>query len=322
MNKISIALCTYNGERYLQAQLNSYLSQSRLPDELIVCDDASTDCTLTILKAFVKQASFCVKIVQNEANLGSTKNFEKAISLCTGDIILLSDQDDVWFTNKVEAFEQAFASNPHSGVVLSDSRLVDEQLRPLGKTMWETIPYAKRFIANIDDSDAIFRLLLNNNFFTGSSMGFRATLCPYFFPVSSYWVHDGWLAIIASTLTNFTLIDAPLNFYRQHETSQIGAGYEPVYKIVYKALQLDKTYFLNDSYAFEDVACHLNELDLSKPALRIMLENKINHCRKRANFPKAKISRLFYIIDELISGNYSNFSCPGGLTALRDLVVP
>lgn len=321
--KVSIALCTYNGEQYLQEQLNSYLTQSRLPDELIICDDGSIDGTLIVLEAFTKQAPFSTKIVQNDENLGPIKNFEKAISLCTGDIILLSDQDDVWFTDKVEVFEQAFDRNPRSGVILSDSLLVDGELRSLGKTNWATIPYAKQFISNIDDSEAIFRLLLNNNFFTGASMGFRTELRPYFIPISSYWIHDGWIAIIASTMTNFTLIDAPLNLYRQHETNNVGAMMEEsFFQTAQKMLQLDKAWFLNDLHAFEDVAHCLNKLGSCQPELLDMLENKISHCRMRANLPRIKIFRLVDIIKGLISGNYCRYSRPGGWLALRDLFGP
>ena len=85
--KISIALCTYNGAKFLQEQLDSIAFQTRIPDEMIICDDQSKDSTLEILKNFVSKASFPVRLFLNEKNLGSTKNFGKAIGLCTGDII-------------------------------------------------------------------------------------------------------------------------------------------------------------------------------------------------------------------------------------------
>src|SRR5271168_2200141 len=93
--KISVALCTYNGERFLSRQLASMLQQSRLPDELVVCDDRSTDNTIEILQDFSASAGFPVKITRNEHNLGFVANFERAIQLCQGDLIALSDQDDI-----------------------------------------------------------------------------------------------------------------------------------------------------------------------------------------------------------------------------------
>ena len=101
-NKISVALCTYNGERFLRQQLESIQQQSRLPDELVVCDDRSRDQTVAIVREFATSVSFPVVIVQNPETLGSSRNFEKAIRLCTGDLIALSDQDDIWYPNRLQ----------------------------------------------------------------------------------------------------------------------------------------------------------------------------------------------------------------------------
>ena len=95
--RFSVALCTYDGARYLTDQLDSFISQVRRPDELIICDDASTDESLDIIMSFAMHAPFPVRIYRNEHNLGFIKNFEKAIQLCDGDIIALADQDDVWY---------------------------------------------------------------------------------------------------------------------------------------------------------------------------------------------------------------------------------
>ena len=96
MPQISIAMTTYNGEKYLAEQLDSILSQTHTDWELIICDDCSTDSTWQILQEYAQKDSR-IKIYKNEQNLGFKKNFEKAIGLCTGDYIALSDQDDVWF---------------------------------------------------------------------------------------------------------------------------------------------------------------------------------------------------------------------------------
>ena len=121
---ISIALCTYHGERFLQEQLDSFLQQTRLPDELVVCDDGSTDLTVPILEAFGVQAPFPVRLSINSQNLGFTKNFEKAISLCRGEIIAMSDQDDVWLPEKLEKFEQVFVNRPQLGYVFCNAQVV------------------------------------------------------------------------------------------------------------------------------------------------------------------------------------------------------
>lgn len=109
MKKISIALATYNGEKFIEEQLKSIVNQSIKPDEIIVCDDNSTDGTVKILQNLINfYKDFNIKLVINEKNIGYTKNFANAIKMCTGDIIFLSDQDDIWAKNKIEDYMKAF----------------------------------------------------------------------------------------------------------------------------------------------------------------------------------------------------------------------
>lgn len=99
---ISVAMCTFNGEKYIKEQIESIINQSLVPDEIVICDDCSKDNTLNIIKETLDNWPGKVQLVVNEKNLGYRKNFEKSISLCNGDIIFLSDQDDVWNRNKIE----------------------------------------------------------------------------------------------------------------------------------------------------------------------------------------------------------------------------
>src|SRR5271156_421330 len=140
-NRISVALCTYNGERFLPQQLAGIQQQTRLPDELVVCDDRSTDRTLAMLGEFAAAVSFPVEIISNTETLGSTKNFEQAIRLCGGDLIALSDQDDLWYPNRLERSEQEFMAHPQAGLVFSDADVIDDQNRPLGETLWQQLGF-------------------------------------------------------------------------------------------------------------------------------------------------------------------------------------
>lgn len=134
-------MCTYNGEAYLREQLNSFLAQTRLPDELIVCDDGSIDATVSILHSFKETAPFPVTIFVNERNLRVCKNFEKAISYCTGDIIALSDQDDIWLPEKLATLLDAFDKHPGCGYVFSNAHLIDEQGRDVGWDLWTAMDF-------------------------------------------------------------------------------------------------------------------------------------------------------------------------------------
>jgi hypothetical protein len=133
--RISIAMTTFNGERFLCAQLESFLAQSRQPDELVACDDGSTDATLELLDAFAKSAPFEVRVVRNPTNLGHERNFAQAIELCSGDLIFLADQDDSWCAEKIAIVEQAFTGDPDALLVVNDVLITDEDLVPTGRTV-------------------------------------------------------------------------------------------------------------------------------------------------------------------------------------------
>jgi glycosyltransferase involved in cell wall biosynthesis len=219
-NRISVALCTYNGERFLSQQLASIAKQSRLPDELVVCDDRSMDRTMEILRAFAASVSFPVKIVQNTANLGSTRNFEHAIRLCEGDLIALSDQDDIWYPNRLQRSEQEFRAHPQAGLVFSNADLIDDEDRPLGKTLWQRLGFVGKL--NRDLLAGRLLVLAKHRFVTGATVMFRAELRDRFFPIAEGWIHDEWISLIAAAFSDLRPIDQPLIRYRIHSSQQVG----------------------------------------------------------------------------------------------------
>ena len=125
---ISVAMATFNGERFLREQLDSIAGQSLLPSELVVTDDSSSPGTLDIVREFRSQVSFPVRIHKNESRLGYRANFFKAFSLCTGDVIALCDQDDVWMPNKLERLSSAF-SDDDVLLAIHNVTLVDSNLK-------------------------------------------------------------------------------------------------------------------------------------------------------------------------------------------------
>lgn len=214
MNKlhVSVALCTYNGARYLQAQLESIASQSQPPDELVICDDGSTDDTCEIIETFVKKREGLVRFHRNLDRLGYTKNFEQAISLCKGDIIFLSDQDDVWLPKKIEKVNQVFAEEEGCGLVAVDATVTDEELRPKGTTLL-------RSRAGVLPDRGSFAHLYAQSFKYGCTLAFRASLRELFLPISPHWGHDNWICFISSIFLRMVVIEEPLMFYRRHAAS-------------------------------------------------------------------------------------------------------
>jgi len=216
-------MCVYNGAAYLPEQLRSIEAQTRAPDELIVCDDGSTDATVEIVEAFAARAPFPLRLRVNQRNLGSTGNFERAIGLCTGDVIALADQDDVWRPPKLERLAAALAASPDVALVFSDAELVDAESRPLGRRLWDVFggPRARR---QLRSREGALRLLLPACTVTGATMAFRADLRPLALPIPTDIpvAHDGWIALIASAVGRVQFIDEPLMLYRQHAAQQIG----------------------------------------------------------------------------------------------------
>src|SRR5262245_44100178 len=201
----SVALCTYNGSRFLSEQLQSIHTQSRLPDELIICDDRSSDNTVDIIKSFALQTPFPVRLQINSNTLGSTKNFELAISRCHGDFISLCDQDDVWERDKLASLEKRFLEAPSVGAVFSDADVVDEQLNSLGYTLWARYGFTKKRRQRLVEGRA-FQVLLEQNAVTGATLAFRSWLKEWVMPIPSCWMHDAWIAVVAAALCDLSII--------------------------------------------------------------------------------------------------------------------
>ena len=219
-SRISVALCTYNGEHFLPQQLESIRGQTRLPDEVVICDDGSSDRTLDIVYKFTEVAQFPVKIIRNDTTLGSSRNFEQAVRLCSGDLIALSDQDDIWYPNRLERSEQALASDPRAGLVFSDADIIDDEGRLTGETLWQRL----RFIGKPkqDLLDHNFVILAKQRFVTGATVMFRADLRDRFLPMQDGWIHDEWIALISAAFCDLKPIDQPLIRYRIHSLQQVG----------------------------------------------------------------------------------------------------
>ncbi len=198
-------MATHNGAKYLQEQLDSFVAQTRRPDELIVCDDVSSDETVQILQTFAHVAPFRMGIVCNESNLGYSKNFEKAISLCTGDLIFLSDQDDVWFSGRIEMIEREFVAQPRTWVIVNDAAITDEGLQGTGLTVAGQVQSAG---------------LPNEALLLGCCIAFRSQLKPLVIPVPlAIGGHDGWINTLGRTLQCRTFIPEILQYYRRHATN-------------------------------------------------------------------------------------------------------
>lgn len=202
--RASVAMATYNGARYLPEQLDSFVSQTYLPAELVVTDDGSTDDSLAIVEAFAKSAPFRVRIERNPSRLGYTRNFERAVSLCEGDIIFISDQDDAWFPEKIGAAMSVFEADPSAQVVVNDQILTGEAFKGRKVTIFGN---ARKL--GIPDSTLI----------AGSCTALRRTFLEPLLPFPESIPYDNWVGLMAWRLGLKRLIEQPLQIFRRHQTN-------------------------------------------------------------------------------------------------------
>lgn len=316
---LSIALCTYNGARFLREQLDSIAAQTRPPDELVICDDGSTDDTLTIAEQFAAAAPFAVQIHPAVQNLGIAGNFERAICLCSGGIIALSDQDDVWLPHKLERLNTALSVSG-TGFAFSDAELVDESLKPLDKRLWQSIGFDAREQA-ILRTDAP-RLLLKHRVVTGATMAFRAEYRDKFLPISPLWIHDGWIALIIALYAGAASIAEPLIQYRQHGRNQVGAAANFGEALAEASSRGRASYVRNrEQYiALRDHIRDLADVPHKSEVLRLV-DEKIAHITARAALPDNRLGRIPAVLNELLHGRYHRFSAAGLRSAAKDLLV-
>ena len=223
--KISVALCTYNGERYLSEQLNSILNQSNPVNQIIICDDASSDNTINIIKEYSKKFPEIISLNINKLNIGTIRNFENAILLTTGDIIFLSDQDDIWYGDKVEKMISAFNDQSDTLLLFTNGDLIDENALSIGITLWDKWSFPVEIRKNWKKNKLAFNDLLRNyNKVTGATIAFRKELKKHILPIQvpcGYW-HDAWFALHAAALNGLSFTEDSLIQYRIHAGQQIG----------------------------------------------------------------------------------------------------
>jgi len=224
--KLSVALCTFNGAKYLREQLNSIAEQDVKVDEVIACDDSSTDDTVSILREYADRKILPIKIVENNRQLGVTANFEQAILACTGDIIFCSDQDDIWMLDKTKVITEYFDHHPSIDFVFTDAELVgNDGERLTDKSLFDT--GGLKSLAKMWDAGLMFEITNTlGNHTTGCTMALRKSMTQYAFPLKkgTNILHDFQLAIAAMKNGSIGMIHQCLIKYRLHGKNVCGIG--------------------------------------------------------------------------------------------------
>jgi glycosyltransferase involved in cell wall biosynthesis len=319
--KISIAMTAFNGASYIIDQLNSFASQTRLPDEVVVCDDCSSDATAEILEIFSSALPFPMIVVRNELNLGYIKNFEKAISLCTGDLIFLSDQDDVWYKDKIERMLTIKNSRPNINVLICDAMYADKNLNSAGITVLQKV---LMFSGRKNDHIA--------GACTAMTKEFRDFLLP--FPENNLPAHDVYIHRWANLLDCKFVVTEVLQKWRIHDNNNSVSEMNNLDTI--SNIELYRKYKkLDSSLAYSKKATELHQMDLmvstrkdsllslvsqlNKQQIRVKIGYAIDANVRRMQICQAsRVNRIWLIVLMAVRGQYKYFQ--GTRSAVKDIL--
>lgn len=315
--KVSVAMATFQGARWLPAQLESIAAQTRLPDELVVGDDGSGDATEEVVAAFARRGLMEVRFTRNPAQLGSTRNFVTCLERCRGDVILLTDQDDAWAPTRVARTLDALEAHPRAAYAFSDASLMDEAGAPLPGRLWQHAFFGEEGLAAFREGRG-HEVLLRTNVVTGATMGLRRAALPAALPVPGGWVHDAWLAFVLGLAGGAVPIPEPLVRYRLHRAQQIGVLRLRPGPILDLMRRQDASFYLGQAANYRALAAHLAALGW--PAVAALAERKAHCLEDRAAFRRAPLQSLGRLAGAVRRGDYRRFGL-GSRQALFDVVA-
>lgn len=319
----SVVLCTYNGERYLRPQLDSLLAQSRLPDEILLCDDGSADGSVGLLEAFARrchEVGVAVSSFQAKDTLGVVGNFSEGLRQAMGEVIFLCDQDDVWHADKLESMMESFELDPALLLLGSDARLVGDTGCPLGASAFEVIGLGGDELRDVHRGKA-FDVLMRRSMIIGATAAVRRSAIIHVLPVGGGWLHDEWLACVLSAIGRVDVMERPLIDYRQHATNQVGMR-KRAWGTRWSELFLSASGLLQVEISrLNALASHFRQLKTEIPSECLTkLADKQRHLRERLRLRhRSRFLRLPGVLKEFARGGYTRFG--GGIrTAMKDLL--
>ncbi len=320
---VSVALCTHNGMPYIEQQVASILAQTVRPSQIVLSDDASADDTVAAVRRAVKshgRGAPDLVVLENPVALGVVANFEQAVRACTDDLIALCDQDDVWLPERLAAAVERFEADPGLLLLHGDARLVHSDGSPIGYSLFEAIGLSRAELAEIH-AGREFHTLLRRNVVTGATTVFRRSLLDVALPFPGSWVHDEWIAMVASITGRTDALAARLIDYRQHGANQIGAA-KPGLRDMLAQLGQSRTERGARLVArAEALVDRLDSLGAVSAEVRDLVERKAAHERRRRALPAFRPARIPGVIREARRGEYALFGRPR-ITILRDLLQP
>lgn len=322
--KVSIAMATYNGSEYIIEQLNSLAKQTRLPDEVIITDDCSTDNTINLIENFAKDSPFPIYLFKNKENLGYSGNFNAALAKTTGELVFLSDQDDVWFPHKIETVLNHAEINTDALIIMNDALLTDANLNSSNVTKLGQIKSGGLPISS---------------FVMGCCCAIRRDLLDICLPIhKDYSSHDGWLVSFAIALNSRVIINEVLQFYRRHEKneSQFIANRTSKISPVDVKIESIKSFYRSASYDTDFkriqslkylksgiISAYNRATNQHKPLLKVFEDkttNEINIRKKRATIRSKNNSQRIILVAKCVNEGFYGKSPKAIRQVARDIL--
>lgn len=322
--KLSVAMATCNGHKYIQAQLDSLVAQTRRPDEMVISDDASTDGTAGLIARFAAEAPFPVVVRDNPTRLGYIKNFEQAVSLCSGEVIFLADQDDLWRPEKLARHEAIYQARTDVGGVFSDAAVVDQDLQPLGFGLWQHMGLKPSKVAKFRTGRGL-DLFIKRGSCYGILLSFRARFRDILIPFPLNFSHDDWISLVLSAVAQLELIADPLVDYRQHGAQAVGVGAVAKTPTATAAASPpgEDHYGVNLALqrlaTFEERMSHFPDRLLRRDWARVIRGRRAYLQRRGAMARRHPLARLVLMARNLVSGDYLRYATFPKSELLADL---
>lgn len=318
---ISIAMATYNGARYLRDQLDSFARQTRTPDELVISDDHSTDATAEVVAGFARNAPFPVKFEVNAERLGFNRNFERAITGCTGDLIFVSDQDDEWFAPKIATVAALFDAHPDVLAIVNDQVIATPEGGNTGSTVLRNV----RATGHTD-----------HDYGPGCCTALRRPVLDLLSPFPGDGVpYDHWINIMPALLGARMICEEPLQNYRRHASNATGSHFarEGLTQRMlaarsigtdvrgdYRARIAGNAMIAARIDERRRVIDRLGHGDKVATAREALMDESAAYAARLACLDRPRAARIGPVLTMLRGGTYARFR--GYKSALKDLVAP
>lgn len=333
-DRLSVVLATFNGARYLDEQLDSLNHQTRLPDELVVVDDASTDQTVAMLRDFSRRARFPVHIIEQPSHVGTCDNFAEGFTSATGDILFICDQDDRWHPDKLAVMADQMRRRPDAVLAFSDAVLVDAHGTRISRSRWRIAGFGPAQVTALE-RDPLGQMMMRQ-IVSGCTAAIRRDLLPALLPFPRdlhpalpMMMYDRWISLLAAAAGSILPIPERLVDYRIHEDQQIGIPALQLRRIAPQAaLRLGQFVapkvekdgrFAYQQEHLKEIAKRLTLAGLDSGTSELWLRLADDHLCTRERLSASRLGRFQPVVrDYLGADGYRRFSL-GAAAALSDL---